>query len=67
MTSKRASALPLGEPRDDVAGVLLGREQAELRAGAPRRPDDLRRLRENLLDDVQLRSVSASAVPPGVK
>ena len=52
---RRAVALALRlESHDDVAAILLRREQAELGAGAPRRPGDLRRRRENLLDDVHL-------------
>ncbi len=39
------------EPCNDVAAVLLRREQPELGPGAARRPGDLRRLGENPLGD----------------
>ena len=42
------------EPRNDVAGILRGREQPQLGAGPARGADDLRRRRQNVLDDVNL-------------
>ena len=55
------------ETRDDVARVLFGGEEAELGTRPPRAAGDLRRLRENALDDVELAVGFGECRAAGVK